>query len=196
MTKDQGFVTVPARMVMTAAILPNILKRDEVEKKGITGYEVTVPSRILRLDIRLKPNFVLRAVMVFEHRNLNFMSHAIKSHVEDVLIVQVNGFATSLVSLLRIQTGGYSSLSIREFLNLLSTHRFMQHVPILFFSDHGVYGFDIYHVLKFGSRVTAWSSPTLVCPRLKWAGPTTDDLWSTVTSHAANSSVEKISRRR
>ena len=82
------------------------------------------------------------------------------------------------------QTGGYPSLSIREFLHLLSSHSSLQAVPILFFSDHDVYGFDIYQVLKYGSRATAWASPTLVCSRLQWAGPIIDALESAVKTQA------------
>lgn len=95
MGQEQGVVTVPARMTITAALLPNIFKRNQVEKKGITGNEVGVPSCILRLDIGFKPNFVLRAVIVFEYRNLNFDSQNIKSHVQDVLIIQVSSYRLS-----------------------------------------------------------------------------------------------------
>lgn len=155
MGQEQGVVTVPARMTITAALLPNIFKRNGVEKKGITGKEVGVPSRILRLDIGFKPNFVLRAVIVFEHRNLNFDSQNIKSHVQDVLIIQVSCYWPFHMLFLNNKTGGYPSLAIREFLNLLSEHRAMRDVPMFFFADYDVYGFDIYHVLKFGSRVTS-----------------------------------------
>lgn len=75
-----------------------------------------------------------------------------------------------------LQTGGYPSLLVREFLNLLYSHPHLQSTPFLFMSDRDVYGFDVYNVLKFGCKATAWASPTMVCPRLPWAGPTLADL--------------------
>lgn len=91
--------------------------------------------------------------------------------------------------LLNNETGGYPSLAIREFLNLLSEHRAMRDVPMFSFADHDVYGFDIYHVLNFGSRATPWASPTLICPRLRWAGSTTDALFASVKAYASTSTV-------
>jgi len=51
-------------------------------------------------------------------------------------------------------------------------------------SDHDVYGFDVYNVLKYGCKATAWASPTMVCPRLQWAGPTIADLEGQVEVYA------------
>ena len=63
-------------------------------------------------------------------------------------------------------------MAIREFLNLSSTNQVLNNVPFFYLSDHDIFGFDIYHVIKFGSRATSWASPSLVCSKLQWAGPT------------------------
>ena len=84
-----------------------------------------------------------------------------------------------------LQTGGYPSLNLREFLNLLSKHPLIQDVPFYFFSDHDVFGSEIYCVLKYGSKATAWASPTLICSRLEWAGPTTAALEASVKIHGS-----------
>lgn len=50
-------------------------------------------------------------------------------------------------------------------------------------SDHDVHGFDVYNVLKYGCKATAWASPTMVYPRLQWAGPTIADLEGQVEAY-------------
>lgn len=64
-------------------------------------------------------------------------------------------------------------MAVREFSNLLSTNEVLNNVPFFYLSDHDVFGFNIYHVIKFGAKATAWASPSLVCSKLQWAGPTT-----------------------
>lgn len=75
-------------------------------------------------------------------------------------------------------------MATREFLNLLSNHKDVQSTPLYYISDHDLYGMDIFTVLKFGSKATAWASPTLVCPRIHWAGPTYEALKAAVSEHA------------
>ena len=89
-------------MILTVTILLNIFKRDDTETKGIVGYEVNVSVRIMSLKVTFKQRFALRAILVFEHRNLNFLSQVIKPHVEDLLIVQVSSCMTCLLAVLLI----------------------------------------------------------------------------------------------
>lgn len=61
----------------------------------------------------------------------------------------------------------------------------MATVPFYFMSDHDIYGFDIYQGLKFGSKESAWASPTLTCSSLQWAGPTLGDLEASITKYTS-----------
>ena len=70
-------------------------------------------------------------------------------------------------------------------MDLLSKHPLIQDVPFYFFSDHDVFGSEIYCVLKYGSKATAWASSTLICSPLEWAGPTTAALEVSVEIHGS-----------
>ena len=65
---------------------------------------------------------------------------------------------------------------------------------MLFFSDNDVYGADIYHVMKFGSKATAWASPTLICPQLRRAGPTVAALEKSVEQYAESRKREMLEK--
>lgn len=76
-------------MTLTCSLVQNVFNPDKIEKRGIRGYEASVPSRIERLTIKFKPEFKLRAVVIVEHQNLNLASEAIKKHTKDIKVVQV-----------------------------------------------------------------------------------------------------------
>ncbi len=95
------------------------------------------------------------------------------------------------------QTGGYPSLGIRGFLRMLSENPTMVAVPFYFLSDHDVYGFDMYQVLKFGAKGTAWSSPTLTrCSGLGLPGGSRDFCHQIRTNPPSPGTASKQSRRR
>ena len=83
--------------------------------------------------------------------------------------------AVDVLAYIFIQTAGQASLATREFLHLLD-EKISPEVPFLYISDHDFDGFGIYSVLKYGSAGQAFCSPTVVCPRLQWVGPTKADL--------------------
>ena len=87
-TQETGHVTVPPGLIMTCFIVNNVFGRS-AEKKGLRGDESTIPSRIRSINLKFKSGFKLRAVAVFEHRNLDFSSDNAKAYVPDVLIIQV-----------------------------------------------------------------------------------------------------------
>ena len=76
-------------MILTCWIVPSVFDLEKVEKKGIKGLEAPVPSRIDKLNIKFKSDFKLRAVVIFEHQNLNLASEAIKLHTKGIMVIQV-----------------------------------------------------------------------------------------------------------
>jgi hypothetical protein len=73
-----------------------------------------------------------------------------------------------------LQTGGFPSLSTREFLHMLGNDEALADVPFLFISDHDPHAMTIYFTLKMGARGTAWATLNTICPRLQWTGVTID----------------------
>ena len=53
---------------------PNIFRRDETDKRTSVGSEVPIPTRIASMDLKFRPSRKVRAVSMFEHRELNFTS--------------------------------------------------------------------------------------------------------------------------
>ena len=91
-------------------------------------------------------------------------------------------YMTHSHGVLRIQqTGGYPSTGTREFLNILWTQlprSGPQAVKFLYCSDHDAYGIHLYCLLRWGARISAATSRTMVCPGLQWVGPTQETVLS------------------
>lgn len=49
-------------------------------------------------------------------------------------------------------------------------------MPFFYFADHDISGHKWFCVLKYGAKNTAWASPSVVCPQLRYLGPSCDDL--------------------
>ena len=81
-----------------------------------------------------------------------------------------------------IQTQGYPSFAIREFLHLLSVN--LPWCEFVFYTDHDTNGFYIYLCLKYGCRKSAWASPSMVCLQLQWGGPSRQQVFEHTTRHA------------
>ena len=62
---------------------------DEVRHHTLRGTEIAIPALIKSLAIKMQKGFRVRAVVVTEHRNLDFASKEIRSHTSDILFVQV-----------------------------------------------------------------------------------------------------------
>ena len=88
MSQEKGSISVPDKMTLNCFVKVNVFN-EAAEKKGMRGREVPIPARITKININLKGHFKLRAIMILEHQNLDFSSEAIKSHVDDVMVVQV-----------------------------------------------------------------------------------------------------------
>lgn len=102
-TQDQGNATIPADLNVNCEIVPNLFDNESIDRT-MRGTEISIPSRINKMTISMSRNFALRAVVVTEHRNVDFASMAVRDHFRDVLL---------------IQTGGYPTRNTKEFLNLL-----------------------------------------------------------------------------
>ncbi|KAG7004533.1 hypothetical protein G7Y79_00024g054830 [Physcia stellaris] len=87
-TERQGNVTVPPGLTIHCEIVPNIFK-DEIRTHGLKGDEAPIPARINSITLKMRQGYKLRAIMITEHRNLDFASIDVKRHMEDVLLIQV-----------------------------------------------------------------------------------------------------------
>ena len=102
--QDQGTLTVPGGVKLSCTIVTNVFKgnwnkclskrytdcrTDETRKHRLRGQEIPIPARIESLAISYSPGFAIRAVVVTEHRNLDFGASEIQAHARDVLFLQV-----------------------------------------------------------------------------------------------------------
>lgn len=83
-------MSIPPKLQMTLELVPNVFEPDKIERRGIVGKEQAIPSRILNMHVQPRRGFRLRAIVVFEHRNLDFASEALEKYTNDVIIVQVS----------------------------------------------------------------------------------------------------------
>lgn len=91
-TQEQGNATIPADLNVVCEIVPNFFNNESISHT-IRGTEVSIPSRINKMTVSTKRNFVLRAVVVTEHRNVDFAStvsagskHAPKGSFRDSIV--------------------------------------------------------------------------------------------------------------
>ena len=103
-SQDQGLVTVPQGAKLVCDIVPNVFKgiewnllckictdvvKAETQELRLRGNEIPIPARINTMHLSYSPGFELRAVVVTEHRNIDFGCAEIKPYVKDVLFIQV-----------------------------------------------------------------------------------------------------------
>ena len=62
---------------------------EETRRHRLTGQEIAIPARIQTLIISHSPQFKLRAVVITEHRNLDFNASELSPYVKNVLFLQV-----------------------------------------------------------------------------------------------------------
>ena len=94
---EDATVSVPPAVVVTCEILPNVFKRDEVVKQGLRGRRTHIPARIVKLHVTLEKGHNVRAVVVTEHRNMDFDLPATAKAFKNVIVVQVSVAVTSMV---------------------------------------------------------------------------------------------------
>ena len=162
-----GEVFLPKKMSIKCIEVTNILGYHRGDQPD-PAFEQTVtlkPSREHPIKPLIKSlTFEGRlptAVVVVEHRNLKKHVPCLDENQDDYILVM---------------TAGYPSAAAREFLHMLAKDKSLAHVPFLYFGDHDFQGIDIYKVLKTGSAKSAESSRSMVCSRLRWAGPRRQDL--------------------
>ena len=162
-----GEVFLPKKMSIKCIQVTNILGYHRGDKPD-PAFEETItlqpaqehPIKPLIKSLKFEGQCPT-AVIVVEHRN-------IKKHVpcldedQDKYIL--------------VMTAGYPSGAAREFLHMLAKDTRLARVPFLYFGDHDFQGIDIFKVLKTGSAKSAESNRSMVCSRLRWAGPRRKDL--------------------
>ena len=78
--------------------------------------------------------------------------------------------------LISLQTGGYPTLAVREFLHKLWLSLCTSGCQFLYFGDHDLQGGQIYTKIKYGARASAWASDRMVVPDLQHMTPTKDQV--------------------
>ncbi|KAL8756500.1 MAG: hypothetical protein Q9184_004482 [Pyrenodesmia sp. 2 TL-2023] len=144
-----------------------------------TGGEKAIPRSVIDMKATWSTQHVkINAVIVVEHRNLAGIITQHDFAMKDVLVVMVctNKAFFDL-------TAGYPSGATKEFLHMLSNDRNLIDKPFLYFGDHDMQGFSIFQTIKYGSKNAAWASPSMVCPRLHYVGPTKEDLLQSVEQY-------------
>ena len=164
--QEGGLVKLPRYVVITCTLRPNVFL-DETEKRTLQGPESIIPSRIITLTVSSKPK--IRAVVISEHRSLDFELAAVCRHFEDIIFVL---------------TGGYPSIAVREFVHLVSINLALANVPFYYFNDHDIYGFQQFKGWKYGFGATAWASPSLICSQLEWGGPSVAAVEATIKPYS------------
>ncbi|KAL8682527.1 MAG: hypothetical protein Q9186_001474 [Xanthomendoza sp. 1 TL-2023] len=167
--QGDGTINTPQGVTLENTRVSNIFEWEDrrrtagdkagTQKMALNGIDVVIPSLVLDIKVKIQSGTRIDAVIVTEHRNLSELG------IKNVLMVMTGGFPSSLT---------------KEYLHLLSTHKQLQGIPFLCFVDHDMGGFSIFQTLKYGSKNSAWASKTMVCPQLKYAGPTRQDLRDSV----------------
>ena len=65
---------------------------DEIRKYRLRGQEIPISSRIDKLTITYSPGFSLRAVVITEHRNLDFNVLELRPYTQNVMFLQVRSY--------------------------------------------------------------------------------------------------------
>ncbi|KAI9835116.1 MAG: hypothetical protein M1819_002484 [Sarea resinae] len=187
--QPSGEVWLAHGLSIAAKVVNNIFEYRATEKtdKVVLRETKGIPDMIASLRV-VKRNrdestgwldIVPRGVIVTEHRNIGLALTEIQRRFSGMIIVM---------------TGGFPDSSTTEFLHLLEVDPLLKDLPFLFFSDHDFSAFQMFIALKYGSAHAAWASPSQVCKRLTWAGPTIDELYAAVHSYASGPRIE-VQRR-
>ena len=172
--EPSGQVSIPTSCRIEAELVTNVFsyinrektpgqeyRREERMKAGVHTIPEPVLSLKVKMTMNVDPPGRVDAVIVVEHRNLS-----------EILLKE----SFALDNVIIVMTAGFSDFATKEFLHLLSCDWRVSKVFFLFFADHDAPGFSIFQVLKYGSRTSAWVSPISVCPKLRYVGPTVEDL--------------------
>ncbi|KAL8662402.1 MAG: hypothetical protein Q9202_004723 [Teloschistes flavicans] len=170
---ESGRINIPEGSTIDVTVITNIFKFNNryqpsrtISKEcsqtiKLSAGDRVIPNQVYSLKVKIATGRRIDAVIVVEHRNV---AGVITEH------------AYALKDVLVVMTGGFPSSATKEFLHMLCHDRNLEAVPFLYFGDHDMQGFTIYQTIKYGSKNSAWASPSMVCPNVIYVGPTKRDL--------------------
>ncbi|KAL8761380.1 MAG: hypothetical protein Q9184_002495 [Pyrenodesmia sp. 2 TL-2023] len=179
--EESGKVHIPQGTTIETTTVVDFFKFNDRDRAkapidGCTNSIMTpgqnnIPCSVVELHLKFESlKYVINAIIVVEHPNLAEMITNRRQGFPDVLV---------------LMTAGYPSGLTKEFLHLLYNDARLKDKPFLYFADHDMQAISIFQTLKYGSKNSAWVSASMVCPGLRYVGPTKQDLLDLVKVYRA-----------